>query len=411
MVYRILIVDDIKMNRFLIRTMLSSLPETGFLEAANGREAVEMLLSQEVDLVLLDLMMPVADGFFVLEAMRAAEQLQNIPVVIHSQVDDEESIHRALELGAYDYFVRTPDGKAFKRELVLKARNAIAAYTSFKSAKRELAEKQLAEQRLAYSRRRRQLSESFDGMLAGRISPTQFYRQLCSLVAEPKFPLRFFLLGVASSNRRSDRELKEKPAEWQALEDSLLDWFEQHSVPLSWPHDDRLVILAAGHAPAETLTGWKTGLAVEFPQLRLVLAASDPCHAAADFPLGYDHACDAFLSANHLERYQGRAVYEEIGVDRLLAPLARQNGGEAYLRGVLQPLLDYDREHGAEMIRTLEMLLFSADQNEAAKRLNIHLKTLQFRRRRIKEILGTDPDGRETGLELSTALRLLKLRA
>ena len=68
--HQVLIVDDIKMNRLLICNILSTLPQVSFMEVTHGREALDLLAAHEIDLVLLDLMMPVLEGFSVLERMR-----------------------------------------------------------------------------------------------------------------------------------------------------------------------------------------------------------------------------------------------------------------------------------------------------------------------------------------------------
>ena len=69
----------------------------------NGREALEMLASRPIDLVLLDIMMPEMDGFEVLERMRADPELRTVPVIMISAVDEIAAVVRAIEMGATDY--------------------------------------------------------------------------------------------------------------------------------------------------------------------------------------------------------------------------------------------------------------------------------------------------------------------
>jgi two-component system KDP operon response regulator KdpE len=83
--------------------------------ATNGREATEIARDAMPDVVLLDIMMPVMDGF---EALRRLRQFSQVPVIILTAKDDEEDRVRGLELGADDYV-----GKPFShRELVSRIR-------------------------------------------------------------------------------------------------------------------------------------------------------------------------------------------------------------------------------------------------------------------------------------------------
>lgn len=99
---RLLVVDDTEVNRDLLARRLKSLGHEVTM-AVNGREALEVLAAREIDLVLLDIMMPEMDGFEVLERMRGDAALRRIPVIMISAVDEIDSVARAIELGAADY--------------------------------------------------------------------------------------------------------------------------------------------------------------------------------------------------------------------------------------------------------------------------------------------------------------------
>ena len=98
----ILIVDDNKMNRLLLaRGLEQQGHKVAFAE--NGRQALEMLRAQCLDLVLLDVLMPEMDGYQVLEQLMADPHLKNVPVIMVSAVDELESVVKCIELGAEDY--------------------------------------------------------------------------------------------------------------------------------------------------------------------------------------------------------------------------------------------------------------------------------------------------------------------
>jgi class 3 adenylate cyclase len=74
--------------------------------AENGREGLESLRRQRVDLVLLDIEMPEMDGYQVLAALAADTQLRDIPVVMMSSLEEVDSVARCIELGAEDYLFK-----------------------------------------------------------------------------------------------------------------------------------------------------------------------------------------------------------------------------------------------------------------------------------------------------------------
>lgn len=115
---KILIADDSEINRELLSDMLSD--EYEIIEAENGMEAVKILHNseQEISLVLLDLVMPVMDGFETLAVMNKNEWLKSIPVIMITSETTVDYIHRAYELGVQDYISRPFDGQTVRRRVV-----------------------------------------------------------------------------------------------------------------------------------------------------------------------------------------------------------------------------------------------------------------------------------------------------
>ena len=95
-----LIADDVELNRALLENIFDD--EYSILQAADGVEAMEILRSPPVDVVLLDIVMPRMDGFEVLKAMKEEESLSGIPVIMATS-EKEKSEERALILGADDF--------------------------------------------------------------------------------------------------------------------------------------------------------------------------------------------------------------------------------------------------------------------------------------------------------------------
>lgn len=99
---RILVVDDNAENRETLARRLQRQGHTTTM-AADGAEAIEIARREPFDLVLLDVMMPVLDGYGALEALKADPDLRHIPVIMISALDELESVVRCIEHGAEDY--------------------------------------------------------------------------------------------------------------------------------------------------------------------------------------------------------------------------------------------------------------------------------------------------------------------
>jgi phosphoserine phosphatase RsbU/P len=99
---KILIVDDEPFNVDYLEQELEEL-DYATVSAANGQEALEKVSSDSPDLVLLDIMMPVMDGFEALTRLKADANTRDIPVIVISANSDLKSVVRGIELGAEDY--------------------------------------------------------------------------------------------------------------------------------------------------------------------------------------------------------------------------------------------------------------------------------------------------------------------
>ncbi|MBA2343947.1 MAG: response regulator [Rubrobacter sp.] len=98
----VLIVDDNEINRDVLARQLGRQGYTTAV-AENGRQALEMVLAREYDLLLLDIMMPEMNGYEVLRHLKADERLRDIPVIMISALDEIETVVRCIEMGAEDY--------------------------------------------------------------------------------------------------------------------------------------------------------------------------------------------------------------------------------------------------------------------------------------------------------------------
>ena len=114
----ILIVDDSELNRALLVDMLGD--DFEIIEAESGEQAVSVLLDNEykISLVLLDIVMPVMDGFDVLAVMNKNGWIKSIPVIMISAETGSSYIDRAYDLGAVDYISRPFDERTVKHRVM-----------------------------------------------------------------------------------------------------------------------------------------------------------------------------------------------------------------------------------------------------------------------------------------------------
>jgi len=121
--------DDSNLRKILCLFLKNARYET--VEAANGREALQMAKSQEPDLILMDVMMPMLDGFTVCRLLKDEPETKNIPVLICTAKNRKEDLVAAIKAGAEDYII-----KPFTKETVLsKIEKALSTRLNSSSSK------------------------------------------------------------------------------------------------------------------------------------------------------------------------------------------------------------------------------------------------------------------------------------
>lgn len=115
---QVLIVDDSIVNRELLSEMLGN--DFRILEASNGAECIEKLkeYGTGISIVLLDMIMPVMDGYGVLDYMNRKHWIDDIPVIMISGEDSESYVRKAYEMGVSDYISRPFDVKVVYQRVV-----------------------------------------------------------------------------------------------------------------------------------------------------------------------------------------------------------------------------------------------------------------------------------------------------
>ena len=114
---RVLVVDD---DKHAVEILYRLLEREGFevLRAQSGKEALATVATADVDVILLDVMMPEMDGFAVCEALRAEERTREIPVILLTAKDDMETRVLGMKLGVSEFLTKPIN----KRELFARIR-------------------------------------------------------------------------------------------------------------------------------------------------------------------------------------------------------------------------------------------------------------------------------------------------
>lgn len=103
---RVLIIED---DSFLQGLEASKLRKEGFdvITASNGQDALKRMEEPNIDVILLDLVLPNYDGFEILKKIREKESLKKTPVIVFSNLSEEKDIKKSKDLGATDFMVKS----------------------------------------------------------------------------------------------------------------------------------------------------------------------------------------------------------------------------------------------------------------------------------------------------------------
>jgi DNA-binding response OmpR family regulator len=103
---KVLIIED---DSFLQGLEASKLERSGYkvITASNGGEAIKKINEPDIDIILLDLILPDFNGFEVLAKIRQLDHLKKIPVIVFSNLSEEKDIDKSKELGATDFLVKS----------------------------------------------------------------------------------------------------------------------------------------------------------------------------------------------------------------------------------------------------------------------------------------------------------------
>ena len=133
---KVLIVDDLKDNRLMIKLTLKQAGSYNFFEATNGKEGVDTALKELPHIILMDAMMPVMDGFEAIRLLRNNSKTKNIPILMVSALGKKNERVKALQSGISDFIAKPFD----KTELSIRVNSLLHLYIQFSETQKELEE-------------------------------------------------------------------------------------------------------------------------------------------------------------------------------------------------------------------------------------------------------------------------------
>jgi len=114
---RILTVDDSGIMRKIIKGHLAKIGYSNVIEASNGAEGLNILSKEKIDLILCDWNMPEMNGLQFVQAVRAKEEYQNIPIIMLTTVNTQDEVLAALKAGANSYLTKPFNPEDLKKKI------------------------------------------------------------------------------------------------------------------------------------------------------------------------------------------------------------------------------------------------------------------------------------------------------
>jgi len=114
----ILVVDDSRIMRAIVKNHFTEQKITcEYFEAADGSQALDILMTQPIDLVLLDWNMPKLSGIEFLKKVRAIEKYKKLPIIMVTSEKARYNVIEALKTGASDYIIKPINSRLFAEKI------------------------------------------------------------------------------------------------------------------------------------------------------------------------------------------------------------------------------------------------------------------------------------------------------
>ena len=230
-------------------------------------------------------------------------------------------------------------------------------------------------------------------------------------------PAVCMVIFVESMHGKKQLRMRQETVNFRDLLNRILELCEPE-VSIAWADHDMVGLIqnrepsAKPKVQSRAAQGYVSALVQRMetgiPGLKVIAGVSRAFTQWQDLPRAYQEALQAARIGGRVNG-PGHYCYDEIGVYRILQQLIGQASTQEFITETIGALLEHDQRRKPWMLQTLEILLDSDCSKAAAGILDIHPKTLAFRRKRIEELLGIPLDHPQERMKLSIAVALQKL--
>jgi PAS domain S-box-containing protein len=283
---------------------------------------------------------------------------------------------------------------------------------------RDLTERKHSEKLLRTSYERMRRDHLLNELLkAESCSEQKVYETLLTAGLKTAGSLTCYCLVIHEWKGKLREYWKQYLEELHYLLDSVVDTLSVDGRCLVWRSDEGVGLLHSGTLGSGDTKKYQEELAAQvkekvegiFPELTVVIGIAESTVKVTDFRTRYRQSCIAVTTGRKV--WPGRKIYHylDMGIFQVLPTILDQDAAAAFIERNLGKLIRYDAERKAELLATLEAILENNHLKTAAEKLFVHLKTIEFRKKRIEEILGVSLVPVETRMTLAMAVRLLKI--
>jgi sugar diacid utilization regulator len=266
-------------------------------------------------------------------------------------------------------------------------------------------------ERMAAEVARQLRDELFEGLLLGRTQDERVARERAMRLGYRPEVVYRVLVVVAESLEAPGAERPEATAQRRRLLESLAELSERQSPEaLVTVRDEELVVLLPQADNARDLGRAAVQQAASLlPDRRVVVGVGGPSASAGGIARSYAQARRSLDTAWRFGNQGDVVVFEDLGVYRLLFHVSDPSELHGFTDQVLGELLEYDRHHNADLVRTLAAFLaHNGNLQATARELNLHVNSVAYRMQRIGAITGLDIESSEDRLLAQLALKILR---
>lgn len=264
-------------------------------------------------------------------------------------------------------------------------------------------------ERMAAEVARQFKDELFEGLLLGRTQDERVARERAMRLGySPEVVYRVLVVVATSDAPGEDRP--ETIAQRRRLLESLAEMCERRAPEafVTLREDELVVLLPEADNPRDLGRSAVQHAASLVPDWRVTVGVGGPSASASAIARSYAQARRALETANRFGNQGDVAVFEDLGLYRLLFHVSDPSELRGFLDQVLGELVEYDQRHNADFVRTLAAFLdHNGNLQATARELNLHVNSVAYRMQRIRAIAGLDFEHSEDRLLAQVALKIL----